>query len=352
MSQIKIAFWNVENLFDATPGDIATDLEFTPAQGWTEEVVEAKLDRLAEVIRTLHGGAGPDLLGLCEVENKPLVERLLAKLGRPELAVAHIESPDVRGIDTSLVYSRDVFRDPPKKDIREHLVYLRFPTRDIFQVRLTLRSGGAELNVLVNHWPSRRLGQYESEPHRMTVAEHCGRLVDQIVKVPKKELLEVPDTDAGLARLAERWDRNVLVMGDLNDEPHSRSVLNYLQGTKDLDHLEEELKPGRNRRTPDPAAYLKRSAYLFNAMWPLLGAADRGTFYFSGSTNSMNLLDQILVSRGLYYGRQGLRLVPGSAAIATPEVMTTPKGRPRPFDRTTRRGYSDHFPITALIETA
>ncbi len=35
---IKIAFWNLENLFDANKNYIATDLEFTPEKGWTDEV--------------------------------------------------------------------------------------------------------------------------------------------------------------------------------------------------------------------------------------------------------------------------------------------------------------------------
>jgi hypothetical protein len=35
MSEIKIAFWNVGNLFDKTASELATDLEFTPEFGWT-----------------------------------------------------------------------------------------------------------------------------------------------------------------------------------------------------------------------------------------------------------------------------------------------------------------------------
>jgi hypothetical protein len=33
MPEIKIAFWNVGNLFDTTASELATDLEFTPADG-------------------------------------------------------------------------------------------------------------------------------------------------------------------------------------------------------------------------------------------------------------------------------------------------------------------------------
>jgi len=70
MTEIKVAFWNVQNLLDTTASPIAADLEFTPEQGWTTEVFAIKVTNLAKIIKQMHGGAGPDLLGLYEVENK------------------------------------------------------------------------------------------------------------------------------------------------------------------------------------------------------------------------------------------------------------------------------------------
>src|SRR5262245_55153264 len=201
MAEIKVAFWNVQNLFDITATAIAADLEFTPAQGWTQSVFDLKVDNLAAIIKQMHGGQGADLLGLCEVENQGVVEQLIAKIGNPKYRLAHVESPDIRGIDCSLIYSKDVFEDPPPADIVGHLIHFRFPTRDIFQVRLKVKANNSELNVFVNHWPSRSQGQFESEPHRMTVAERCGQLVDQVLKVSRKDYANVPDTPAGLAAL-------------------------------------------------------------------------------------------------------------------------------------------------------
>ena len=351
MPNIKVSFWNVENLFDTTASEIAADLEFTPANGWTQAAYDAKVKNLAAIIKQMHGGLGPDLLGLCEIENKKVVQDLIDEIGRADYRVAHVDSPDIRGIDTTLVYSNQVFKDPQPSDMKGHLVHLRYPTRDIFQVRLEVKANTSELNVLVNHWPSRRRGQYESEPMRITVAEHCGRLVDEILKFPRADFLALPDTNASLMKLNERWNRNVLVMGDLNDEPFTRSVLDYLLGSKDLDHVEEELKPGGGKKIPEAKVYIGGKAYLFNCMWPKLGQPDKGSFYFSSATNSMNLLDQFFVSRGLFYGVQGLKIDPASVEIFTPAAMTTPKGRPRPFDRKTKKGYSDHFPVQAVIQT-
>src|SRR5262245_46136604 len=99
MAGIKIAFWNVQNLFDTTASEIAADLEFTPEQGWTNEVFDVKVANLASIIKKMHAGTGPDLLGLCEVENKGVVQRLMTEIGRADYRLAHVESPDIRGID-------------------------------------------------------------------------------------------------------------------------------------------------------------------------------------------------------------------------------------------------------------
>ena len=138
----------------------------------------------------MHGGDGPDLLGVCEIETKEVAEKLLEELDRDDLVLAHIASTDIRGIDKSLFYSRDVFDlvgDPVG-----HLVHFRYPTRDIFEVRLKVKSNQAEILVLVNHWPSRWRGIYVTEPYRITVANQRGRIIDRYLKYPRAEYLSFP----------------------------------------------------------------------------------------------------------------------------------------------------------------
>lgn len=356
MTDIKVAFWNLQNLFDITASPIAADMEFTPAHGWTQAALDAKLNNLAQIINLMHGGQGPDLLGICEIENEALVNRLIAATGRTDLKVAsYQDSPDIRGIDVSLIYSDRVFQQD--QGAASHLVHLRYPTRDIFEVPLTVKANQAKLRVLVNHWPSRRQGRWETEPLRITVAEHCGRLIDQYLKLKRDDFLALPNTPASLTHLNTLWNRNVIVMGDFNDEPFDRSLLEYLQATKDLDLLEEAIKKGSGgNQIPTAKTYLGKKPYLFNCMWASLGQSDTGSFYFGGDqdtpkpSHTMNLLDQFIISRGLYYGEQGLKLDLASVEIFTPPMMTTPSGRPRPFDRHTKKGYSDHFPIQCVIQ--
>ena len=349
MAEFTVGFWNLQNLFDTTASAIAADLEFTPAEGWTDAVLEQKLDNLAAIINLMHNG-GPDLLGLCEVENKEVMERLIAKLARQDYKLAHVDSPDIRGIDTTLVYSSTIFEldgEPVP-----HLVHLRYPTRDIFQVPLRVKATQDKLTVLVNHWPSRSQGKYESEPYRITVANHCGRIADGILKKSRTAFLALPDTAGEMSELQSKWNENILIMGDLNDEPFDRSVLNELQAGNGEDKIEEPLKSATGHELPSPKTYLGLKAYFFNYMWKFLGEPDRGSYYFSGSVNTMNMLDQFIVSRGLYFGLSGLQVKNGSVDIFRPTVMQSgSKKRPKAFDRKTGKGYSDHFPIVMVLET-
>jgi hypothetical protein len=346
MPTLKAAFWNLQNLFDTTASQ--------PCSGWDAVALDKKLTNLAAVIKLMHGGLGPDLLGVCEVENKALLVELVARTGLPNLVVSHQDNPDIRGIDTALIYNSAVFE--PNGEPVGHDIHFRHPTRDVFEVPLKVKANGAALHVFVNHWPSRSRGQYESEPLRMAVAENCALLVQNVLKFGRNDYLAMPDTPATLRAINARFDANVLLLGDFNDEPYSRSVVDYLLATKDLDQLEEVLKkapagavPAR-KHTPTPRDYLDQKTYLFNAMWREAGLSDHGSLHYSLGVNTFNLLDQVMVSRGLLLGRSGLQLQPASVQVfEAPPMASRTKRRPVAFDKLTKKGYSDHFPVQALI---
>jgi len=366
IDSFSVAFWNLQNLFDIDVSPLAADLEYTPVNGWDKRAFETKVSNLADVIRLMFDGKAPDLLGICEIENTKVANILIDAIGRDDYALAHVEQPDIRGIDTSLIYSTRVFEIDQSKT-HGHMVHLRYPTRDIFEVHLKVKRNNSDLVVLVNHWPSRSAGRLESEPFRMTVASHCGKLVDGNVKLSRKDYLRLKDNEVSLHELNKAWNRNVLVMGDLNDEPWNRSVMDILGGGFTTDHLEEPMRFARGS-LPSYKSYASRSASMFNPMWSLMNKPDQGTHYYSQCTQTMNMLDQFLLSRGLYFGLQGLqpnvRLAPDEVAVEVtdpmtpyipevdifrPEIMTTRKGRPREFRCENHSGFSDHFPITTTI---
>lgn len=133
MGSIRVAWWNLENLFDTKDDPISSDFEYTPEKGWTEAAYAAKKQNLAGVLTELFGGQGPELLGVAEVEGDDVFEELLNETGNSHLQVAKdpAGTSDLRGIDVALAY------DDRKLSVTEqhsHVVHFRYPTRDMFEV--------------------------------------------------------------------------------------------------------------------------------------------------------------------------------------------------------------------------
>jgi hypothetical protein len=53
MGSIRVAWWNLQNLFDTDDNPISSDLEFTVEKGWTAQAFAAKKANLAAVLREL-----------------------------------------------------------------------------------------------------------------------------------------------------------------------------------------------------------------------------------------------------------------------------------------------------------
>jgi endonuclease/exonuclease/phosphatase family metal-dependent hydrolase len=260
---------------------------------------------------------------------------------------------DLRGIDVTMAYDE---RKLEVKESTSHVVHLRYRTRDIFEVRFTLKETGEELVVIASHWPSRRLGKFESEPSRIAVAENIAYLVDTHVKVASaryEELRNADQQEQALQEVQDKWETKILIVGDFNDEPHDESVVAHLLASHELDHVVGETND--IDKFKETAAYRGQSVYLFNAVWKFLTQEKAGTFFFSGSsntsdvTNRYQVLDQIVVSRGLLTGN-GLTLDLPSVAICQNKLVATKEGRPRAFDRKKKTGTSDHLPLTAVFK--
>jgi len=163
----------------------------------------------------MNGGVGPDILGVCEIENEAVVAKLMARVtaatGR-NYKILHKDTGDKRGIDIAIIYDTDLYTDDGRIFTLE--IMKRNATRDLFQVNLTTVDGN-ELVLIGNHWPSRMGGQLESEPYRAMVGEMMSYWIDRIHEI----------------KLAENNDKNptIIIMGDFNDNPYDKSITKYLQ---------------------------------------------------------------------------------------------------------------------------
>ena len=307
---ITLAWWNVENLFPPHqhPG----------WNEWDEELFDEKLAHLGQAIRAMGpDDLGPDCLGLCEVADERVLQTLVQRhLSDLDYRIVYHDSPDLRGIDVAFLYRASLFQ--LHSDLtRPHTIVKRIPTRDIFEVYLTVRANGAVLVLLGNHWPARSAGVYKSEPFRIMAAEQCSVIVDQL--------------------RAQNDGVQLVVMGDFNDEPFNRSVREYLLAIRDKERV-------LSRRTRRP--------YLYNCTWRLMEEAAPGTYYHTGGETPWFMFDQVMVSPGLLRAEGGLRLAKGSVAVFRPKWMRRRSGAPKPFRRLRGRlvkGYSDHFPVVGQL---
>ena len=319
----SLSWWNVENLFDVESSqqrpDYLQSRLASELRGWDADVLDRKLNQLATVIKQLNGDLGPDILGVCEVENRRVLEMLagkLSSLGR-RYGLAHHDMSDNRGIDIAFFYDEDLFEFEGQFSYE---VLKRSATRDLFQVNLRTADSNP-LIVIGNHWPARSGGIYESEPYRIMAGETLSYWMERIVQIRGRDI-------------------PVVVMGDFNDECFNRSLVDYAQSTNSLVRT-------RNARMPR----------LYNLMWPVSGEGI-GSYYYD---NFPCVIDQFMVSRGLLLNNAPLSL----GRFAGGNCVTVEKfpgmvgggqypapirfGRPASSPYNPMTGYSDHYPISMII---
>lgn len=333
-----IAFWNLENLFapegypDREPW-LAKTLA-SQLKGWTQELFDTKINQLSSIIRQMNSNQGPDILGVCEVENAFVLQQLTAKLNSllssRNYSVVHVDSTkDQRGIDTAFIFDSSKFTVDPNS-IFSYFVMRRTGTRDITQVTFTTQAGN-DLVAICNHWPSRSGGTYESQGYRMTAGETLSYWHQRI---QEERGTDIP----------------IIAMGDFNDDPFDESIQIHAMATRERGDVERS----------------KKAARFYNLAWRYLEQQGQdhkgnqkliqGTLYFGGNGN---IFDQLLVSRGLLKKTRPITVDENTARIELyPEMVDhsvsygsirfgLPDGDAA--KNVNPAGFSDHFPVSVTL---
>lgn len=310
---IRVMFYNVENLFDTFNDSLTQDEEFLPdgQKGWSYKRYQEKLNNIYRVITAVGGWEMPEIVGFCEIENRLVLEDLLKKtpMRKSGYGIVHEDSPDARGVDVGLIYRKNKFRYLSHEAMR--VVFPFDPTaktRDVLYVKGIVEKKDT-LHVFVNHWPSRRGGQAKSEPRRIYVASMIRAKVDSIYKTSPFA--------------------NVVVMGDLNDEPHDKSVVTTLGAKSDSSQV--------------------GATDLYDFMAPLSKNWKLGSHKYQGH---WGVLDHIIVSAPLLKGERVGHLKASPAQIFAGRFLLEDDRRYmglQPY-RTYAgpkfiAGFSDHLPI-------
>jgi hypothetical protein len=335
-----VAFYNFENLFD-TIDNPNIDEEWLPngAQNWTYKKYKQKLENLARVLSEIGTGSiqdqknpnSPTLIGGGEIENRGVLEDLVKqpKLLASDYGIVHFDSPDKRGIDVALLYQKKHFKvtsainipliiykkqldlsakkknevddasdDKSEIELNSERVY----TRD--QLLVTGYLDGEEVNVIVNHWPSRSGGEKKSSPFREAGGALNRKIIDSLVKINPKA--------------------KIITMGDLNDGAYNRSVKVAL-GAK--------LKKSE----------LVSSGDIYNPFEQIAKEGNASLFY----RDAGDIFDQIMVSQqftlpdysSFRYWKAGIYNKPFM-------IQTVGQYKGYPLRHTINEvGFSDHFPV-------
>jgi endonuclease/exonuclease/phosphatase family metal-dependent hydrolase len=305
----RVLFYNAENLFDPFDDTLTADEEFTPSgrMHWTYKRYEAKLNNTYKVLVAAGAWQPPDIIGMCEVENRRTLEDLVNNTPFSKYAyrIFHENSADRRGIDVALLYNPRTVQFISGKYHRIKKKGLL--TRDILYCKVRL--GSDTCHVLVNHWPSRSEGQLETEPDRLAAAGLLKFITDSLFD------------DAARAR--------IVIMGDFNDDPSDESLAGRLKATSEVKNA---LPAGLYNLTSIPSS-----------------GPVRGTLKYQGEWNTF---DQIIVSGSLLSRGKGLKVTgEGYRIFDESFLLTTDKKYEgyKPF-RTYNGysylgGFSDHLPV-------
>ncbi len=209
---LLVVFWNMENFFDWTDGGEGdSDGEFSSfgSRRWTRKRFYAKCDAVAKAIMWMGDRYGrmPDVIGMAEIENKGVLQKLLryTLLRKYDYGIVHYESGDRRGIDVALIYRKSSVEILSSSVRTPSYEGKKLVTRDILHVQMRF-SDGQEADFMVNHHPSKFGGEEESAGRRMAAMKTLKEMCDSL------------------------GNGNVIAMGDFNDTPDSEAF-GIMKGT-------------------------------------------------------------------------------------------------------------------------
>lgn len=297
---LRILFYNVENLFDTIDCDLDDD-EFLPSglRRWNTYKYYKKLNNISKVIVAAGSWNPPDIIGLCEVENSMVISDLLSvtMLGRVDYRYIYAPSADERGIGVCLIYNSSF------ELLSKELFYPLFPDGDTLTTRSVLFCVLANridtLGVVVTHWPSRRGGVSSTEGLRKIVSQH----IEEDILNAEKEM-------------------KIIVMGDFNCEPGSDLINKLIFSSGSSENIPGYFNPSSG----------SGGSYKYQGIW----------YHY----------DQFILKNNLLGSKQGYTYSEDSFSVIMHDFMLTSditfRGL-KPFSTYTgprySGGYSDHLPI-------
>ena len=312
-AQVKIATYNVENLFDLKFSGHEYE-EYIPNTSWrwNADTYRVKLKNISKVIVDM----SPDIIALQEIESLQALKDLRAQLNRdglyfPYYAIAASKSTTVK---VALLSKHPL----ASQELR---VSASYRYRNILEAKVSLN--GKRLYIFVNHWKAK------SGPESRRIVS---------AKMLKK-------------RLDVLGNPNYILLGDFNSDYQEninfvrKRKLNDTKGITGINHI---LKTTLNDE-PVTFSDLSHCSDCAYNLWYELPKAQRWTHQYRGKGEA---LDSMIISPSLAHA-QGISYKRKSFQRFTPKYLFKGKNiyrwqRSRSYPKHhIAKGYSDHLPIFA-----
>ena len=313
-----VVFYNVGKLFDAVNDPKTFDDEFLPEgqKQWTGEKYKKKITDIAKVLSVINENELPAIIGLVEVENRKVVEDLVSspKLRRGKYSIIQYDSKDEKGLEAALLYTKDEIEIVDSKSIPVEFGFdIKDVTRDILYVKFKIK-GDNVYHIFITQWPLRSPNEQDSEIKRISAAVSLRKEVDKILNFEN--------------------NARIIIMGDFNDEPTNKSVMQILNATNKRKNL--------NYRD------------LYNLMYDQHNIGNEGT---TTSNSGWVMFDQIIVSPGLFNKGTGYYLTfdDGKIYKGNEVVITDPQTKLTQPNKTYDGynylgGVSSHLPVYVILK--
>jgi len=312
---VKIATYNVENLFDLRYNGTEYS-EYIPNTiwKWNAKTYRSKIKNTAKVIVDIN----PDIISLTEIESDRALKDLQNEISRQGLyfryrAIANKKRTSVK----NAILSKYPIR---KKEIA---VSQSFGTRNILEARVIIE--GKPIYIYVNHWKAKSGPESKRIPY---------------AKALKKRLDQLPPSS------------QYILTGDFNEhyEEHKTFVKkrkhNDTKGITGINHILKTVDANNELYTKKSLS--KEGNYN---LWMELPKAQRWTHIYKGQKEA---LDHIIISPTLLSPSKSHYIEGSFKSFKAPYLFNKSgkklyrwqRSRSRPLHHT-GKGYSDHLPISA-----
>lgn len=308
---IKIATYNVENLFDLKKSGYEYN-EYIPngVSEWNKKAYDTKIKNIAKVIKDLNA----DIIALQEIESQEAFTDLKNQIKRDGLYYQYSALADAKNTTVKVgIFSR--YKILYKKEIP---INATFKYRNILEVKIDVN--GNDVYLFNNHWKS-KVGK---ESERVQSAKKLYERVQEI-----------------------GFDKNIIMVGDFNsdyeenkkiDKKHNNT--NGITGINTILHTQDLTCKAKGIATCKDCLY---------NLWYDTNKENRYTYVFKKRKEA---LDNIIVTPHTLTNKN-FHYINGSLSSFKTDYLVV-KGKINRWQMSKRKpkkhlgkGYSDHLPLTA-----